>query len=296
MYLTNSEKVFYKINIKKQFRNSQTNTISNNTKENTLDPYFLTTLYSKKKNRRTKINLKTISNLNSQRRINEIKRNFSLDSNSHNYGKSFLKPNYSVEKNCHFIYDLKRNHIDDILSGNLTMKDFHSTIKNTFDYKRNNSMTFSPQNNSIFRNNSSREKTMKNIESIKKKIQGNDENIFYKEVNKINRILGHKNNNHNLLLSNSSLFNDDNLYRSSYQIYRHNNYFENLNKFQKNLTTNNNTKNINYFKKKNRNILINNDLFNNNYLKSFKKEKIHKRFPSNEIERFSNGLLVSPYI
>ena len=177
------------------------------------------------------------------------------------------------------------------------MKDFHSTIKNTFDYKRNNSMTFSPQNNSIFRNNSSREKTMKNIESIKKKIQGNDENIFYKEVNKINRILGHKNNNHNLLLSNSSLFNDDNLYSSSYQIYKNNN-FQNINKFNKNLTTNNNnySKNRNVFKRKNRNFFINKELFNNDYIKSFKKEKIHKRFPSNELERFSNGLLVSPYI
>ena len=295
MYLTNSEKVFYKINIKKQFRNSQTNTISNNTKENTLDPYFLTTLYSKKKNRRTKINLKTISNLNSQRRINEIKRNFSLDSNSHNYGKSFLKPNYSVEKNCHFIYDLKRNHIDDILSVNLTMKDFHSTIKNSFDYKRNNSMNFSPQKNLKLRNNSYREKTLKNIELIKKKIEGTNENIFYQEVNKINRILGHK--NHNLLLSNSSLFNDDNLYSSSYQIYKNNN-FQNINKFNKNLTTNNNnySKNRNVFKRKNRNFFINKELFNNDYIKSFKKEKIHKRFPSNELERFSNGLLVSPYI
>ena len=183
-----------------------------------------------------------------------------------------------------------------MLSGNLTMKDFHSTIKNSFDYKRNNSMNVSLQKNSYFRNNSVREKTMKNIESIKKKIQGNEENNYYKEVNKINRILGHKNNTHNLLLSNSSLFNDDNLYHPSYQIYRNNNYFEK--KFQKNLTTNNynNNKNRNYFKKKNQHFLINHDLFNNDYLKPFKKEKIHKRFPSNEIERFSNGLLVSPYI
>ena len=220
-----------------------------------------------------------------------------MNSNYQNYGKSFLKPNYSVEKNCHFNYDLKRNHIDDMLSGNLTMKDFHSTIKNSFDYKRNNSMNVSLQKNSYFRNNSVREKTMKNIESIKKKIQGTNENIFYQEVNKINRILGHKNNTHNLLLSNSSLFNDDNLYSSSYQIYKNNN-FQNINKFNKNLTTNNNnySKNRNVFKRKNRNFFINKELFNNDYIKSFKKEKIHKRFPSNELERFSNGLLVSPYI
>ena len=177
------------------------------------------------------------------------------------------------------------------------MKDFHSTIKNSFDYKRNNSMNFSPQKNLKLRNNSYREKTLKNLESIKKKIQGTNENIFYQEVNKINRILGHKNNNHNLLLNNSSLFNDDNLYSSSYQIYKNNN-FQNINKFNKNLTTNNNnySKNRNVFKRKNRNFFINKELFNNDYIKSFKKEKIHKRFPSNELERFSNGLLVSPYI
>ena len=177
------------------------------------------------------------------------------------------------------------------------MKDFHSTIKNTFDYNRNNSMNFSPQKNLKLRNNSYREKTLKNIELIKKKIQGTNENIFYQEVNKINRILGHKNNTHNLLLSNSSLFNDDNLYSSSYQIYKNNN-FQNINKFNKNLTTNNNnySKNRNVFKRKNRNFFINKELFNNDYIKSFKKEKIHKRFPSNELERFSNGLLVSPYI
>lgn len=35
--------------------------------------------------------------------------------------------------------------------------------------------------------------------------------------------------------------------------------------------------------------------YNQNYLKPFKKEKINKIFPQNEVEEFSNGLMFSPY-
>ena len=260
-----------------------------------LDSNFFSTIISKRKNKQGKVNLKTISitNLNNQRRIEDLKRSFSSTMNYSNpYEKSFLKPEYSIEQKCHFYYDLKRNHVDDILNGNLTMKDFHNKLQNTFDYKRNKSYNISPNYSIIFRNNSSRERSMKNIDSIRKNLEG-DIKINYKEVNKINRILG--NNYHNNLRINVSPFKNDNnnFYKS--QSFNYKNIFSHI----KNLTSNEN-KSRNYFNEKNKKKL-NSDLFtqfeyNRNFIKHFKKEKIHKRFPKNELEQFSNGLLVSPYV
>ena len=62
-----------------------------------LDSNFFSTIISKRKNKQGKVNLKTISitNLNNQRRIEDLKRSFSSTMNYSNpYEKSFLKPEY----------------------------------------------------------------------------------------------------------------------------------------------------------------------------------------------------------
>ena len=35
--------------------------------------------------------------------------------------------------------------------------------------------------------------------------------------------------------------------------------------------------------------------YNRDYLKPFKRDKINKKFPMNELDVFTNGLMVSPY-
>ena len=66
------------------------------------------------------------------------------------------------------------------------------------------------------------------------------------------------------------------------------------------LTSNSNNKTKNIFKENNkRKYKINNIKkfeFNKDYLKPFKKKKIIKRFPKDEVEEFTNGLMYSPYV
>ena len=71
-------------------------------------------------------------------------------------------------------------------------------------------------------------------------------------------------------------------------------------KYNRYLTSNSNNKTKNIFKENNRRKYKNNNIkkfeFNKEYLKPFKKEKIIKRFPKDEIEEFTNGLMYSPYV
>ena len=121
--------------------------------------------------------------------------------------------------------------------------------------------------------------------------------IFSKEneLEKINKIL----DSNNGITINTNEIGNNNL-KKSFLLYKDNKTLSPNLKYNGYLTSNSNNKNKNIFKENNkRKYKINNIKkfeFNKDYLKPFKKKKIIKRFPKDEVEEFTNGLMYSPYV
>ncbi len=271
--------------------------LSRNNKEKiSLDSYLLNSTIPKKKNKQYN-NLKSYSSTLNNNPQKQIKRSFSatnnLINNYQNISNSFLRPNYISKEKKKLKNNFSEKNINDFLNNLKSIRDLDLVKKNNSE--KNILNNISPIFTSRVRN--SLEKSIKNINFIKNNITWEYKSkpmrkVFSREyeLNKINKILD-SNNNLNL--------NENNCLKSSYQIYKNSNLLRNS-KFYSNLTTSSMNKSKNNVKGKDKK-KINKNLFrkfeyNKNYLKPFKKEKIVKRFPLNEIDEFSNGLMVSPYL
>jgi hypothetical protein len=213
-----------------------------------------------------------------------------------NISNSFLIPDYSIEK-YPSNYDLSKTNLNDFINGFKTLNDLRSPnkIKNDILLK-----TISPIISQ--RNNNSLEKSVRNINYIKKEItweyrQKPMRRIFSKEneLEKINKIL----DSNNGITINTNEIGNNNL-KKSFLLYKDNKTLSPNLKYNGYLTSKGNTKTKNIFKENNkRKYKINNIKkfeFNKDYLKPFKKKKIIKRFPKDEVEEFTNGLMYSPYV
>ena len=213
-----------------------------------------------------------------------------------NISNSFLIPDYSIEKNPSN-YDLTKTNVNDFINGFKTLKDLRSPnkIKNDLLLK-----THSPIISQ--RNNNSLEKSVRNINFVKKEItwefrQKPMRKVFSleNELEKINKILY---SNNDLSINTNIIGN--NYLKNSFRINKDNKTKSPNLKYNGYLTSNSNNKNKNIFKENNKRKYKNNKYkkfeFNKDYLKPFKKEKIIKRFPKDEIEEFTNGLMYSPYV
>ncbi len=228
----------------------------------------------------------------SKKNENQIKRNIT-DLNNYffdsyqNISNSFLKPECKSKEKKISNKKLTKDNITKFVNKFKTKK---ALIAN----KTNNNLIYSFSPLISQRVDNSLEKSIKNINYIKKELtwehkQKPNRRIFSREyeIEKINKILD----------KNNSFKSNDNEIKNNilknHNLRKYHNYSSSLtlNGFNKN--------NKNIFKEYNlgkRNIHnMKKFEYNRNYLKPFKKEKINKIFPQNEVEEFSNGLMFSPY-
>ena len=224
----------------------------------------------------------------SKKNENQIKRNIT-DLNNYffdsyqNISNSFLKPECkSIEKKV----SNKKLTKDNITKFVNKFKTNKVLIAN----KTNNNLIYSFSPIISQRVDNSLEKSIKNINYIKKELawehkQKPNRRVFSREyeIEKINKILVNKLNDNEIKnndLKNHNLRKNQN-YSSSLTLYG-------INKNNKNMFKESNLGKRNIYN-------IKKSEYNQNYLKPFKKEKINKIFPQNEVEEFSNGLMFSPY-
>ena len=228
----------------------------------------------------------------SKKNENQIKRNIT-DLNNYffdsyqNISNSFLKPECKSKEKKASNKKLTKDNITKFVNKFKTKK---ALIAN----KTNNNLIYSFSPIISQRVDNSFEKSIKNINYIKKELtwehkQKPIRRVFSREyeIEKINKILD----------KNNSFKSNDNEIKNNvlknHNLRKYHNYSSSLT--------------LNGFNKNNKNIFKENNLgkrsiynikkfeFNQNYLKPFKKEKINKIFPQNEVEEFSNGLMFSPY-
>ena len=232
-----------------------------------------------------------------------MKRSFSATNNLlntyQNISNSFLKLNSNLNVNKYENLISKKNNINKFVNNLKTISDI---IPNKKSKRRN-------ENNNMLNNISpilthrvgnSLEKSLKNIYFVKNDItweyrQRPIRRIFSREheLEKINKIFD---SNRGLNIDINDIGN--NYLKSSYLLYKKNNSSKNGKK-NSNLTTSNVDKSKNIFnkntkKKVNKNVYKKFE-YNRDYLKPFKRDKINKKFPMNELDVFTNGLMVSPY-
>ena len=275
--------------------------------EFSLDSFLLNTSLPKKEVNisRNYNNLKYKSignNINLPKKV--IKRSSSATNNLlntyQNISNSFLKlNNYNLNENKNENLISAKNNINEFVNNLKTISDIISNKKNKSRNENNNILNnISPK--LTHRIGNSLEKSLKNINFIKNDItweykQKPIRRIFSREheLEKINKIFD---SNRGLNINVNEIGN--NYLKYSYQINKKNNSIKNR-KNNSNLTTSNFTKSKNIFNKNitnkvNKNIYKKFD-YNRDYLKPFKRDKINKKFPINELDMFTNGLMVSPY-
>ena len=268
--------------------------------EISLDTYLIKSPIIKRKKGNTNINKNLSIILGSKKNDKEIKRSTSDFNNKlfdsyQNISYSFLTPEYRTKEKTFSNYEFTKDNITDFVNGFKTMKDLRSNKK----IKNDNSInSFSPMTSQRYDN--SLEKSIKNINFIKKEItwelrQKPNKRVFSREheIEKINKILD-KSNRFNININGKRRINLKNPFIKAQEL----NLLKSQN-YNSSLTLNNISNSKNKFKESNLrkpNIYnLKKFEYNKDYLKPFKKEKIIKKFPRNEVEEFTNGLMYSPY-
>ncbi len=272
-----------------------------------LDSFLLNTSIPKKKVNisRNYNNLKGISianNINTSKKT--IKRSFSATNNLlntyQNISNTFLKLKCNTNENKKENLISAKNDINEFINKLKTISDIIPNKKNKSRNENNNILNhISPK--LTHRIGNSLEKSLKNIFFIRNDItweykQRPIRRIFSREheLEKMNKMFD---SNRGININVNEIGN--NYLKSSYQINKKNNSIKN-GKNNSNLTTSNVVKSSKNIFNKNIKNKVNKNIYkkfeyNRDYLKPFKKEKINKKFPINDLEIFTNGLMVSPY-
>jgi hypothetical protein len=272
-----------------------------------LDSFLLNTSIPKKKVNisRNYNNLKGISianNINTPKKT--IKRSFSATNNLlntyQNISNTFLKLKCNINENKKENLISAKNDINEFINKLKTISDIIPNKKNKSRNENNNILNhISPK--LTHRIGNSLEKSLKNIFFIRNDItweykQRPIRRIFSREheLEKMNKMFD---SNRGININVNEIGN--NYLKSSYQINKKNNSIKN-GKNNSNLTTSNVVKSSKNIFNKNIKNKVNKNIYkkfeyNRDYLKPFKKEKINKKFPINDLEIFTNGLMVSPY-